>query len=318
VPLQGTIESFGIAEIFQLVSQQGKTGVLEIHTGDGMAKLRFREGKLAEAWPDKRSPGEQIGEMLIRAGLISPMQLNQALDRQRESLRKVGDLLIQMGAVRAADFQAILALQHRETVYRLLRLKRGRFVFLPQSVELEEGVSALMDTGMLLMEGFRQIDEWPKLLEKIPSEKQIYTRVPDVLPSEDLSAEESRVLNFVDGTATVREIMDRSRLGRFCACEALAGLYDRGLITPSGAVRRLRTRSKPVRVTRSADLAVALVLTCLAVLLLALRIGVWSRLPGELGTALGQGQVEAKLVSHRAEDWQDRRSPIKPLPEVAR
>ncbi|MBE0616737.1 MAG: DUF4388 domain-containing protein [Proteobacteria bacterium] len=270
MPLQGNIESFGISEIFQLISHQGKTGTLEIHTGEGLARVRFLEGNLLEAWPDRRTPAEYIGSLLVRTGLVTSAQLDHALDVQRQSLRRLGDILLRMGALRIAEFQDVLALQHRETAYRLLRLKRGSFRFVPESVDPEEGVSVPMDVGELLMEGFRQLDEWPKLLERIPSERQVYGRAPEPEGEANLNRAESRVFQLLDGTLTVRELVDRARLGEFAGWEALAGLYERGLISPLGAARRARVEPKPTRPSRLPDVLLAAALGVMATALVGL------------------------------------------------
>ncbi len=245
VSLTGNLETFSLSEVLQLISHQDKTGVLEIETGQGTARLRFLEGRLVEAWPDRRSPAELIGALLIRAGVITPTQLAHALERQRRSLKRLGDILVSMGVLRLKDFQEILALQHRETVYQLLTLKRGRFRFKDEPVELEEGAGVPMDVGELLMEGFRQIDEWPRVREKIPSDRVVMGRVAGISVPPDLTEEERRVLGLVDGVATVQEVADRARLGRFRGTEILADLYDRGLIQPVGS-GRIR-RAEPVR-----------------------------------------------------------------------
>jgi hypothetical protein len=318
VPLEGTIESFGIGEIFELVSHQRKTGLLEIHTGAGVAELSFQQGMLTDAWPDKRNPSELIGSMLIRAGLISSVQLGYALDRQRDNLRKIGDILIRMGAIRVSEFQEILSLQQRETVYRLMRLKRGRFRFVPRAVQVEEGVSIPMDVGMLLMEGFRQLDEWPNLLKRIPSEKLIYSRAPDASQPEELSSEQNRVLALIDGTCSVREIVNLSRLGEFSAWNAMAELFERGLITPSGAVWRVPPQRDTPRMRWVADTALALLLLGFAAVLLALGVDSGRDSYSALGIALRDARAEAKQSARRAGEWHGSASLESPPARVGR
>ncbi len=310
MPLQGNIESFGISEIFQLISHQGKTGTLEIQTGEGLARLRFLEGSLLEAWPDKRTPAEYIGSLLVRTGLVTPAQLDHALDVQRQSLRRLGDILLRMGALRIADFQDVLALQHRETAYRLLRLKRGSFRFVPGPVDPEEGVSVPMDVGELLMEGFRQLDEWPNLLESVPSEKQVYGRVQEAGVETDLNRAESRVFQLLDGTLTVREVVDRARLGEFCGWEALASLHGKGLIRPLGAARRARAEPKPARPSRLPDLLVAATLGALALALGGLFAGQGASGLTRVRQAIEISREEAARVAERGRLW-GREEPVR-------
>jgi hypothetical protein len=303
VALQGTLESFGISEIFQLVSQQGKTGTLEIDSGEGVARIRFLEGRLLEAWPDKRSPTELIGTLLVRAGLITPPQLDHALTVQRESLRPLGDILIRLGALRLAEFQEVLTLQHRDTVYRLLRLRRGSFFFRTEPVEVDEGVSAPMDVGSLLMEGFRQLDEWPKLLERVPGEGRVCLRTEASMPS-GLSREESRVLGLVDGAATVRQIVDRSRLGEFVAREALSRLLADELVVPAEVVRQAAPVTGSTRRWAAGPALDALLsLVLLVATLLSLAVTGSGGQVLRLTTAVSAARAEAHALQERARAW---------------
>lgn len=304
--IKGTLESFAVAEIFQLVSHQRKTGTLEIRTEEGVARLRFLDGTLVEAWPDRRSPGDYIGCLLVRGGLVSQVQVEQALESQRESLRRLGEILVRMGALRAADFQEVLALQHRETAYRVLRLKRGEFEFVPGLVEPEEGASVSLDVDAVLMEGCRQIDEWPSILERVPSEQQVYTRVPEAPVREELSPDESRVLALVDGTRTVREVVDRSRLGEFLGWKAFASLSEQGLVQMVGATRRPALNLSRPAPRRTADAVTALGLLLLAALLLAFFAPRGLRESGRLRDAVGEARQEAAALAQRAREWRER------------
>lgn len=309
MPLQGNIESFGVSEILQLISQQAKTGTLEIQTGDGLARLRFLEGSLLEAWPDKRTPAEYIGVLLVRSGLITPAQLDHALGVQRRSLRRLGDILVRGGVLRVEDFQAVLALQHRETAYRLLRVRRGSFRFRPGSVEPEEGVSVPMDVGELLMEGFRQMDEMPKLLERVPSERWVYGRAPAPPEDPNLNFQERIVFHLVDGTLCVREVVDRARLGELAGWKALASLSEKGLIEPLGSSRRARIHPKVGRPSRVPDVLVALGLSMLGLGLLALFAGQGLQACRQLAGTLAEGRVEAVRAAERGRTWAERTLP---------
>jgi hypothetical protein len=210
----------------------------------------------------------------------------------------------------------MLSLQHRETLFRLLARKRGDFSFRDEPVEFEEGVSVLMDTGALLMEGFRQIDEWPDLLAAVPSETRVM--VPTHEREGEMSPEEERVLLLVDGVATVRDIVDRSRLGDFSGWKALSRLLQKGLITPVEPSRR------PVIVrARSARLSPRVVDAVLAVVVLLLSVAVL--LGGEVGTkatrlagAATEARAQARKLSDRAQLWDNRRPSSMPLGLKAR
>lgn len=313
--LQGTIESFGVSEILELVSHQDKTGVLHIHGADGEAKLKFKEGKLVEAWSDKRNPGELIGDMLVRAGLITAVQLQHAIETQRQSLRKIGDILIGIGALRVSEFRDMLELQHRETVYKILKLKRGWFRFAPGPVEIEDGVSVLLNVGSLLMEGFRQIDEWPGLLQKIPSEKQVFAPRADADVRGALRPELSRAFSLVDGAATVREIVDRSRLGEFHGWAALCELFDQGLIAPVRAAKWKRRSPSFEAKSKAIDILAAMMLLFFAAAIFnAVNGKNIELLIHRVEAAMAGAEQEAEVLRQRAEEWRRRVPVVWPQP----
>ncbi len=164
--------------------------------------MAVREVMAGDAFPGKIDPSRVIGALLLRSNLITQRQLEYALGVQKRSLRRIGDILIRMGAVRTNEFQEILTLQRMELAYRLLRLKKGNYIFYPGKVEYEEGVDMLMNLDAILMEGARQIDEWPDALKRIPSESRIYKRAAEA-PQRELTDEEAIAYNLVDGTRTV-------------------------------------------------------------------------------------------------------------------
>lgn len=319
--LEGTLESFSISEIFQLIATQGKTGVLEIDTGGNVAAIRFVEGQILDAFPGKAEPAFYIGGMLVRAGLLTENQLEYALSQQKKSLRKLGDILIRMGTIRTKDFQEMLSLQRREMAYSLLRLKKGSYKFTTCDVEHEEGVDVLMNVDSILMEGSRQIDEWPEILRKIPTDDRIYRRIADQVPRRDLTEEEMIVIGLLDGVNTVREVIDRSRLGEFSAWNAVASLYDEELISQLDTQKRRTVKPQPAMQIKDAGSSKAFDLmlgVLIAAIALSLAVAPSLVLPPG-GKTLTQAMHEAALdftkLNVRFAKWESRSVVLPPLPE---
>ncbi|TAL18086.1 DUF4388 domain-containing protein [bacterium] len=260
---EGSLESFGIGEIFQLIASQAKTGVLEITTEEGSAIIRFVRGQIFDAIPPTKDPNSAIGVMLVRADLITKKQLDYALDLQHRNLRRLGDTLIRMGAIRTSEFQAMLALQRRELAFGFLRLRRGHYKFTPSDVDYEEGVDTLMNVDAVLMEGSRQLDEWPAVLKRIPSDKLVFRVVEGKTPPEGSPEEDVEVFQLVNGERTVRKIIDVSRLGEFSAWDSMANLYDGGIIEAVRETRAAKPQAekKPVKLLEAtfADTALSAV-----------------------------------------------------------
>lgn len=252
--LKGTLEDFGIADILQLIGQQGKSGVLHLQSRDDEVHVLMSEGNVVAADAGRRAK-DRLGGLLLRAGLISREDLARALDAQRRTLRRLGDLLVEMELVTKQDLKDITKLQTTETVYKLFHWKRGTYEFEPGEVEYDRETVTPLRAESVLMEGFRRVDEWPLVRKKITSPAMTFERIAP-LPSpgppgageEDggIGSKERRVYALVEPGRTAEEIADLSRLGEFEASKALFNLLNHGIL-----------KAQPPRRSRAATVGAA-------------------------------------------------------------
>jgi hypothetical protein len=123
-------------------------------------------------------------------------------------------------------------------VYRPFRWTAGRYRFVPEAVDLGEGKIGPLGAENVLMEGIRRVDEWPMILEKIPSTAMVFkvgSRAGKLNPKK-VEPSEVKMLDLVDGKGTVQDLVDRSGLGEFEAMRGLASLIAAGAIASVGAV----------------------------------------------------------------------------------
>src|ERR671931_1647708 len=127
--LKGTLKDFGIADILQLIGQQQKTGVLHLRSHDQEVQVGFKDGNIVKAESSTRNKKDLIGNMLVRAGIITEAQLQEALETQRRTLMRLGDVLVSSGMMTREHFAAMVQLQTSETLYRLFSWKTGTYAF---------------------------------------------------------------------------------------------------------------------------------------------------------------------------------------------
>jgi len=277
VALKGTLKDFGIAEILQLIGQQAKSGVLHLESKDDVIHIAMADGSVVRAESAGRKAREKLGTLLVRADLIDQRQLDAALDLQKRTLRRLGDVLVELGYVTVAQLREMTALQTTETVYKLFHWKSGTYAFEPGDVEWDPETVTPVRAESVLMEGFRQVDEWPLVRKRISSMEMTFERLRsleperirtgpldrdvdaafDALgeapapPEEEKSAsadlvlgrEERRVFELVEPGRTVERLVDLSRLGEFETCKALQNLVTRGYLR---ALAPARSRSRAV------------------------------------------------------------------------
>jgi hypothetical protein len=117
VALKGTLKDFGIAEILQLIGQQAKSGVLHLESRDDVIHIAMADGSVVRAESAGRKAREKLGNLLVRAELITQPQLDHALELQKRTLRRLGDILVDLKFVSVEQLREITALQTTETVY---------------------------------------------------------------------------------------------------------------------------------------------------------------------------------------------------------
>jgi hypothetical protein len=244
--LQGTLKDFSITEIIQLIGQQLKTGVLRIRRGKDLVELHFVDGMIVHVYSNYRGKKDLIGEILVKAGLITEEQLERVLKIQKDTLKYLGEILVELQLLTKDDVLKVISTQIYETIYELFWWEDGQFNFDLKLVESYKKIPFALSTEQVLLNILRMVDEWSEIEKKIFSPHLIFRRVPRLeersasgLPSrnslkENLTSEQELVYSLVDGMRTVQDIIDRSLLGKFNASENLVDLFEMGLIEMAG------------------------------------------------------------------------------------
>jgi len=250
VALRGNLKDFGIAEIFQLVGQQRKTGVLEIAANDYTVRLAFAEGAVVWASPVTTSDDAVFGEWLVRCGLMTAPQLSRLLTESEASARSLASLVVSNDVVSERDIEQISELITRDTIFQVLRWSGGSFHFSAESVQHDKPLEKLLPAEQILMDGLRMVDEWQTFAVQVPSDDTIFQRCGGFEVYRQRVGDDARVrlsqaeaiFALVDGRLPARRIIDLSRFGTFEATRMLAELRSAGLIEPLSAKQARRAR----------------------------------------------------------------------------
>lgn len=261
--LKGTLKDFGIADILQLIGQQQKTGALVLTQKQDTVAVTFKDGNIVRAETTSRNRKDLIGSMLVAASLVTEQQLEFALETQKRTLQRLGDVLVSQGVLTDQKFKQMVQLQTSETLFKLFAWKAGTYEFEQKDVETENTLTPLRAESVL-MEGFRRVDEWPVVRKRITSLQMSFEKVKELPPEElkkddfdaaldDAFAEEKKSVNkgefksvgenertcynLIAPGRTVQRIIELSALGEFETAKALCNLinleYAKG-VPPAG------------------------------------------------------------------------------------
>jgi hypothetical protein len=161
--IKGDIGHFALGELVQFLGASRRTGTLVVTSEHGIGAVHLQGGKITGAM-SPRCPN--IGDILLRDGIISEEQLSQATKAQKKSLagRLLGAILISMTGIEIQHVQDALAQQVVHAVQELLGWEAGRFAFEPErrtggKRECDSDPDILLDVQWVLLEAYRMLDE---------------------------------------------------------------------------------------------------------------------------------------------------------------
>jgi tetratricopeptide (TPR) repeat protein len=257
--IQGSLRDASFPDVIQLLFLGHRTGRLAVSDHGRHASVYFEDGWVIHATIVNRL--DRLGDTLVKSGRITAAQLTRAVEAQTmHRSRRLGELLVDLGAASPADVRAGLRRQVEEVVYTLFSWSSGNFSFEPE-VRPDDGVELVrLAPDVLLLEGAQRVDEWALIGSKIPGFDAVFALDPShpVTESSALAEPQRRLIPLIDGSRDVRQLVEESGLTEFETSRALYGLLAAGWIRRVGTSTPLPSaRSLEARLDEHRNLGVA-------------------------------------------------------------
>lgn len=236
--LQGSLETFSLPEILQLIAVQQKSGVLKLTSGDDVAVIFFEAGRIVSLRDRRRNTKDPLKPFLVRTGKLTEVQLKQIETIELESRRELTDILVTGNYITSDDLARTIEDQIQDTLHQLMTWKSGQYHFSGDSRTVPKfAVNVRLNTEGLLMESMRRMDETSRFKQTLSSPAMVLRPKPLAVPPKELTDAERRIVPLVDGLRPLRDVIAQSKLVDFDAMEALHRLLEVGMIEVSlGAV----------------------------------------------------------------------------------
>lgn len=254
--IEGPLKELGIHDVFQLLDLSRKTGILRVSSQlrQNAGTVVFDQGAVVAA--EIKSNPHPLGGVLLQAGKVREEDLQRARDMQKGGdKRRLGEVLIEIGAVSQRELQRQVRAQVEAVVFELMSWSEGYFSF-------EEGApdASLADAEVripveaVLMEGARRIDEWSQIQTRIPHLGIVPKLATTDGGSLDLHPDEWSILAVIDGDRDVREVALAIGRAEFEVAKTLFGLAAAGIVA-------LEHPTRPVAATGGRELAILIART---------------------------------------------------------
>jgi tetratricopeptide (TPR) repeat protein len=256
--IKGSLKEASLADVCQLLALGHKSGCLSVADGSRFGQIYFERGRITYARIVNRR--DRLGDILVREGVLAARQLEQVLEHQaREPDRRVGELLVSYNFITHSELKHYIRLQIEEAIYHLFTWSRGNFFFEPDATPDEADLVVTINPESLLLEAARRVDEWSLVEKKIPSLDLLFDVDRARVTGSDvhLTAEQQQILPLVDGTRTVQELADQTRLAEFDVGKALFGLIQAGFAHRVGRKAEETVRGREAELQERRNLGVA-------------------------------------------------------------
>ena len=144
--LVGSLRDLSLPELLAIISNGEKSGIITIRSDAATAQIHVDGGRIVLASDTLRD--ERFGEILLKLGKITQDTLTSGLEAQETTggSRRLGPILVEMGAITAADQNAAILYQSCEALYDLCTWQVGYFQFDAQDTPERSGIFIQVDT----------------------------------------------------------------------------------------------------------------------------------------------------------------------------
>jgi len=238
VSIKGTLETFHLLDLLQMLAFNQKVGTLALETSKGPRTLYVDSGTFGFVASDTLT-SKGLARVLRRTGEVPADRLDRGVSIAAKAARFLGDALAELGVLDDERRASTWNEAFRELFFDLLQTPIAKFEFYEQKILGPDGresvpVEPLFAVDAALLNVTRQGDEWASIRHEIPSDDEVYERTalepgaPDVdgLP-EYLPA---LVLPLLDGRCSIANIVEKSDCDRFNVVRYVASLLRAGSV----------------------------------------------------------------------------------------
>ncbi|HEV7590254.1 MAG TPA: DUF4388 domain-containing protein [Longimicrobium sp.] len=232
--IKGNLREAGLPDVLQLLAMGQKTGCLSLADRSLFGYIYFERGRITYASIVNRR--DRLGDLLVKNSLLRAEDLSAAIEEQsRTPGDRLGEILVRRGNITREQLQHYIRIQIEEAVYFLFTWNQGSFQFEPDQRPEEGAMLVSINPENLLLEGARRIDEWSLVEKKIPSLELVFqVDRSKAIEGFELSDEQRKIQPLVDGKRSVQDIIDDSGMVEFDVGKALFGLIQAGFAHPVG------------------------------------------------------------------------------------
>jgi len=257
VKLEGSLDAFGLSDVFHLLQATQKTGGLWLRREGSEALVHLEDGAISAATLDPARMG--LLRRLVMTGAVDDEAIADAATYAADNGIGLVAALQALDLVADDELTRLARVMVIDVVFDLLQWPEGDFSFAAEERSADD-VGLRLATAEAVTEARSRVDRWESAAVTVPSPASvpsIIERVDD--PTPVLAAEQWSILALIDGRRSVQEMVDLIGVGAFDVVIVLADLVEAGLVqvTPPGDEAPLQVRLRRLELMGLLDAAAA-------------------------------------------------------------
>ena len=232
IPSSGNIKDTSLIKILVYLNRNRKTGTLSLMTPSFTKNIYFDGGDVIFA--SSTYEDDRLGEMLLKAGKISVEQYDSSVEVLKASKdKRQGAILVELGYLTPKDLFWGVKYQVREIIHSMFLIEDGDYAFHEGELPTQEVIILKNSIGNLIYAGVNKIVNWTRIRSEMPHTDSVLRLSEDPLSlfqDIELSQQDKKILSLVDGTRTIKQVVDGSWMGSFEALKVLYVLWSIGMV----------------------------------------------------------------------------------------
>lgn len=205
--MKGSLVRTPFSRILRHLARSKETGSLYLLRNSVKKVVLFEYG--LPIFVRSNQVSECLGQILVNDGLITLKQCEQTLETMRRTGKQQGRLLVEMGLISEGNLRYGLETQIREKLFDIFTWTEGRYHFKEEPLDRDLGVQLHLSSASLIVSGILERLNSSIALEKLePVLGHHPIRTGNEPLDLELQANERYFLETLDGSRTVKEILD--------------------------------------------------------------------------------------------------------------
>lgn len=189
VPQRENLKELGFSDLLISLQKQKATGTIVVKATDFTKKVYIKNGDIIFASSSLND--ERLGEMLIKAGMITKNEYDLSVDILKKTGKKLGAILVELGFLTPKQLFEGFKFTVKEILYSLFGLENVEFEFLEGVLPKEEVIGLKISIKELIDEGKKRAPKKDVILNEEEKElknraKEFYLRLKNMTPADIL------------------------------------------------------------------------------------------------------------------------------------